>query len=136
MPSEATRAKELAGLIERVENATGPDWGLDSAVFAACGMQINPKNSDYGRWPEEAVDGWGFYRIDRITASIDAAMALVERVDPRSWHVHLATALNTLWSSDTTFGEPLIAPDVPLALLPKHILLALLRALQESQDAQ
>jgi hypothetical protein len=128
MPSEATRAKELVGLIERVEKATGPDREIDRNLTEVL---------DYPHLDRDEQGRIPFYaQCAQFTGSVDAAMALVERVDPRSWHVHLATALNTLWSSDTTFGEPLIAPDVPLALLPKHILLALLRALQEPRDAQ
>lgn len=71
----------IEDLVERVRKATGPDYELDPDILAACGMLINPKavHRDYGRWPDEAPP---FYRIPHVTGSIDAALALVERVLP------------------------------------------------------
>ena len=61
----------LDGLIERVERCTGPDRFLDSRIRAV----LEPQ--------EPIVDGCPFY-----TASLDAALALVERKLPGS-HVGL-----------------------------------------------
>jgi hypothetical protein len=136
-----TRAKELAGLIERVEAAAGPDRELDSAVFAACGMHINPNppSFEYGRWPEETADGSTFYRIDRITASIDAALALVERVLPGIFWVigqGKTNSVEKLFGCQLLFGTEEIIGSGESDHAPLAILLALLKALQESHDAE
>ena len=61
----------LRALLERVKSATGPDTRLDLAVH----MALHP--SDFpDRW------SWDDDRPLRITASLDAALALVERVMP------------------------------------------------------
>ena len=122
------KSSEIEGLLSRLEAATGPDRELDHRLQ---GILVNDGNFGHYAGIEEWVTagmefGWN---TPAYTASIDAAIALVERVEPRSWHVHLGTAINSLWASDTIFGEPLTAPDVPLYLLPKHIILALLRSL-------
>lgn len=62
---------DVAALIERVRNATGPDRELDRAIQKA--LDIGPTSftqDEFNHWPL------------RFTASVDAALALVERVLP------------------------------------------------------
>ena len=123
MQAEATRAKELAGLIERLEKATGPDGAIDDLLYWT--LKQHPAKGP-------------FARIPAYTDSIDAALGLVERVLPGwMWYVG-SVGENDM--PQATITEPVEdcrdfvghAPTAPLA-----ILLALLRALaQESQDAQ
>lgn len=60
---DAERAAALASLLARVEAATGPDWKLDRGLEALAG------------------DDW-YVSNDQFTASLDAALALVERCKP------------------------------------------------------
>ena len=88
---------DLTGLIERLEAATGPDRELDRAIMALsytwerryiggrCDPSCCPEGAHLdGVWVDPATDRWkttarnGF----EFTASLDAAMALVERVQP------------------------------------------------------
>jgi hypothetical protein len=80
-------------LLARVEAATGPDRELDTAIAIALriGAEGYPKfplgsfkagyvQADMGR------DGWSVgWHIQPLTASLDAALALVERVLPGWW---------------------------------------------------
>lgn len=88
-----TELQELQSLLERVEKAAGPDREIDAAAFqgfdpdfpeGALQMHagfIDPANFATG--PYTSV------KAPRYTASIDAALALVERVLPGSlWHVN------------------------------------------------
>jgi hypothetical protein len=72
---------ELAKLIERVEQATGPDRELDAAILKHLGGDPWAGRvrfpSGEGRW----YDGGS----SDITASIDAALALTDRLLPTGW---------------------------------------------------
>jgi len=81
---------DLSGLIERLERATGPDRELD--VWLAMALE-RPTTLLNGQTFSEAVaalpnDLHGIARhwpIEPLTASLDAALALVERVRPGEW---------------------------------------------------
>lgn len=122
----------LEELLERVKAATGPDRELDGDIAEALG--INPKGSFRMRSsPDKAAFGIGAYsswKPDPLTASIDAALALVERVLP-GWTYNFGNvgeddcgwACLTQPEGDCTdFGAS--APTIPLAILA-----ALLQAL-------
>jgi hypothetical protein len=99
---KATRRK-LSDLIERVEKATGPDREIDYEIARTIEGYANAPTdlegiqaADHGAgiWPDGGQPG-------RYTASLDAAIALVERVlpdancygvekDPRSWIAHVS----------------------------------------------
>lgn len=67
-------AGNLTALLERVKAATGPDRELDAAIVRALGLAENDLVFYIGRgddWPQA-----------KITASIDAALALVEKMLP------------------------------------------------------
>jgi hypothetical protein len=117
---------KLGDLLERVEKATGPDRELDFALALA----FTPGGY---RWPDERggaimwPDGRGSFGVaepDCLTASLDAAMALVERVLPGwDWIIgHTNGGLTVhaqLGPNEMAFGD-----TAPLALLA-----ALLKAL-------
>lgn len=92
----------LPALLARVEAATGPDRALDSSLWAALGDRVGG-TSDLDAWlrgdpipPAEPVMGLtiaealdrGVYgiaeawRVPRFTTSLDAAVALVEKLRP------------------------------------------------------
>ena len=116
---------DLTALLERVRNATGLDRGLDAAMAIGVGYitEYSEPNGQHGslRGYEGGVDGkrvsyfapwWPGDRkwppseatvavnhdIPKFTASIDAALALVERVLP-GWAVTVATY-------HTDYGSP------------------------------
>lgn len=74
---------ELEQLLERVKVAKGPDRELDADIAAALGFKIEWKQANYTlemypviTWPP------GREPCPQFTTSIDAALALVERVLP------------------------------------------------------
>ena len=93
----------LIALLERVEKATGPDRELDCRIshhFDRRGIWYGAAE-DSGWAPAETVDGWDDTKwhevgqdyvsslVQQFTRSIDAALALVERVLPSAlWHVN------------------------------------------------
>ena len=139
----------MRDLIERVEKATGPDRELDIAIFEAA----HPKGTLTGSgwlWTrrEIAPAGLVWYWLDRkkltqpdfvenYTASIDAALALVEKVlpgwrrqffersDGSGWTARLISPTRDMVSTD----ELKACPSAPLA-----ILLALLRSIQKQDN--
>jgi len=73
----------LAELIERLEKADGPDRGLDSEVEVATGQAKYRDGKGRACYHDGRRD-----RVPHYTASIDAAVALAERVLP-GWKWHL-----------------------------------------------
>lgn len=112
-------------LIEKLKAATGPDRELDREIICHLveGYSIDPVSGTI-------IDTDGdFVEIHnapaRLTASIDAALALVEEVLPNE----VASPLELLWAamyicSDLGWGE---------GKLPHAILIALLNAIQGEQ---
>lgn len=121
---------DLAALRERVRTATGPDHELTLAVAVACGAQVCPRNHRFIRWPGEDATYW---QPPPYTASIDAAVALVERVLPNkeyrldSGHKHRPHA--------RIYLEKRLSVARHSATLPLAILAALLAALDARDDA-
>lgn len=75
-------------LIAALEKATGPSWELDEAIMCCVYADLKP---------ERHLEGWysasgDHIRVDRYTASIDAALTLV----PEGWR----------WSLDWTQRPP------------------------------
>lgn len=68
-------SEELKKLLERVEDASGPNTPLDHDILLAFGARYERDWDAEYYWP----DGSRFYEHN-ITASIDAAVALVEKV--------------------------------------------------------
>jgi hypothetical protein len=72
----------LTDLAKRLEEATGADRELDAAVMRACGLKVYP-------YDEPSGTTWGD-AAKVITSSLDAAVALVERVLPNGGNWHLS----------------------------------------------
>lgn len=75
-------SEKLTELLARLDAATGPDREIDWAVFSACGFRVNDLQKS--RWRVWLVDNWA--PLPPVTASIDAALALVERLLPGSFY--------------------------------------------------
>ncbi len=122
----------LTDLIARVERAEGPDRELDRDLGYA--LDYRP---DAGAW-EPAQDGWalrGTWRAPLpVTASLDAALALVEAVLPGALYEIKALPARlghgaSLWSVDPAAGRMLARADHRAPALA--LVLALLRAVAE-----
>ena len=76
-------------LLQRIEAASGADRAIDKALFAAL---VDPRTEkNYWGWQgsrpqgspaKPATDYWDLRQTPEVTASIDAALALVERLLP------------------------------------------------------
>lgn len=115
----------MRDLIERLEKAAGPDRGLDLDIAIATGV-VSADVAGYGPYLRRIEAR----RCDPVTESIDAAVALVERVAP-----------NKIMFSNWPGGEkPAVArlgrdgEDVRAATMPIALCIALLRA-KEASDA-
>jgi hypothetical protein len=122
----------VEGLIERFEKATGPDRELDARLFWAFdhaaalraywnGAIGTPQPMD--EFPRSR--GLGYSNVVRLaptyTASIDAALALTERLHGDNWYSILLDAVRALGVAGTQGPEH----------LAKYVILATLRALQQ-----
>ena len=91
---------DLQALLARVESGTGEDRELDEAIGAAIGCYS--LTGDYG---EPMIAGLG----DRYTASLDAAVALVERARP-GWSRRVYWERSGLdghkWAAAELFDDP------------------------------
>ena len=142
-----TDKRDLQALIERVEKATGPDRDLDADIYEALGYEVKRRSErvEEGWRVRRTVDwryldGSSWLAMDYLTGSVDAALALVERVLPgaaytinsfdvqrtptteRRVHVHLSDYEG---ADHGALGD---APTAPLA-----ILIATLRARRMSR---
>ena len=90
------REAEIGELLARVEAAAGPDRELDSSIALLCGWTHEVNHAeDYECWRNP--DGKACY-LPRYTASIDAALALVERVLPGwMWRVATCSVSDDAW---------------------------------------
>ena len=104
-------------IIARLENATGPDRELDVLIYVMCGLgkiknrrerhfmleradgqrtlhvSVNDGMGPYQPYDQEDVSGmvgWNAFTVPPYTASLDAAIALVERMLP-GWGWRVAT---------------------------------------------
>ncbi len=134
----------MTSLLQRVEQATGPDRELDAAIIAWLNnaeVRRYPPADDFGprdRWQFWSLDGAHFlgseakFPVPPLTASVDAALALVERVKPGS-EVLMGlrqTAATQPWAR----VGPWWASDAIGATLPLAILAALLRSLEPGNE--
>ncbi len=126
-------AWKLSSLISRVEKATGPNYALEVDIFKF----FNPDYRDYVEGRGGLVhknDGedqrvLSNVRPPNVTASIDAAVALAERVLPGWRHAYEkrtnGACLAWVDEADDEPAIPSFGPTISLALV-----LATLRALQ------
>lgn len=146
--------RDLADLIARVEGASGPDRELDADLHLAFGQAPNEHYNRPWRHPillsEEhrrpglleyvEISGVSARPAPIYTASIDAALALMERCLPGLVLVMRRLA-NGLWQVDEAwiYNGPHDATDFDVDSSPRPgalaILLALLRALQSQEPS-
>lgn len=125
---------DIAELLERVKKAEGPSALLDGELYATIGGAPHTTTSGGRTIPFIAKGDPREYPA--YTASIDAALALVERKLPgASWSVR--TAMEGGYAADVPFVQlkdmhplPVLARTAPLAILA-----ALLTALHNPGDA-
>lgn len=140
---------DLAALAERLEKATGPDRELDADISVVLlGGEIQWKQTRFTgeSYParkyasRDHVGGFAVGPVELLTASIDAALALVEKVLPGwSWQIgtyarvgisaQLAEPISTEYGPAIGQRADVKAPTAPLA-----ILIALLRTLSKGTD--
>lgn len=125
----------LTELREKVERAVGPDRELDLSIYAL----LDPA--------EPSLALHKLNRLPAITASIDAALALVEtklpgwshhiHLHPDEAHVDLYKLGDLVTQNDQLYRPVVMGPfDAgPLPTLPLAILSALLRALESQEQA-
>lgn len=120
---------DLAGLLERVKAATGPD---DDGSNPDWRMRKRALDADiWGLGHEVVWDGLAYYEpapeqswviVPHVTASIDAALALTERVLPggvdavlklQTGGKYFHAELETEEGDETAFNHP----SLPLAIL-------------------
>lgn len=118
----------LEALRERVRAATGPDRDIERDLAVALGLAVRRSGIASVEWAMPNGLGSDTYsEPPAYTASIDAALALVERVLPGMWRLLLHRALSRIDKEFEGVGEPLWN----LQVLPPAILNALLAALIE-----
>jgi len=130
---------DLAELLERVKAATGPDREIDRDLTEALYSDISTRErrvlaNDQFAWmhPE-----YGLVRCEPYTASVDAALALVERVLPR-WEFNLSVEHPgddgaAIWRAE--IGDPLMGFDAEAPTPALALLAAALEALAYQQPA-
>lgn len=141
---------DLSALIERVENATGPDRELDALIFRVLDLKLPDQFLSMGIKLSWQADGSATvpvgdmqvrYEPPHFTSSLDAALALVEEILPGTfWHV----AKGRTRPDEPLFGAELVSPEhggVNVAVehessVALALILALLRALsaRDQQD--
>jgi hypothetical protein len=117
-----------AELLQRIEAASGPDRYLNADLLAHFFVNINGVRTAF------ASD-----TVPDLTASIDAAIALVERMLPGIFWVigqGKTNSVEKLFGCQLLFGTEEIIGSGESDHAPLAILLALLKALQESHDAE
>lgn len=119
---------DLSTLIERVEALTGPSRDADYRIEKAI---VRPGEFPASEiWPPFMVGSKFDRSIPAYTASIDAAVALVERVLPGKSMSMIRAAIDLMYERGGWEGREV------QDLLPRYIVLLALRALhaQERRD--
>ncbi|GAA2867013.1 hypothetical protein GGQ99_001348 [Aminobacter niigataensis] len=124
-----------ADLIEKLEALAGPDGTVNVDIHRACGQTFVMEYwSESDTTPRENLS-----MVPRYTASLDAAVALVERVLP-SWEWQVGDDAHfgkygAVYQSLSEGGAGLSEEDMVSAATPAiALLIATLKALQENSN--
>lgn len=144
---------DISKLIERVEKATGPDRELDCRIAYTLDFSVDGMGNSFRDFCDVFERDWAeisrraemhqsilSHNLPRVTASIDSALALLERVRP-GWVCDTLgqDATGTLgdmrgigWTAEFSNGLQSCQGQAPT--LPLAIILALLLSLQSEAD--
>lgn len=144
MMTTSTRVEDadIAGLLERVEKATGPDRYLDACIIQAVTPELHDAFADHvgfvvGGNHEQPT------RAPELTASIDVALALVERLLP-GWSVRIYSHPGAAYVDIYRLGEYIDLPSgapvrnisspyyEAVRINDRHVALAIVEALLRS----
>lgn len=125
----------LNDLIARVENASGISRDLDWAIWGALqGVTVRETGEYRGRLR------WADLEIERFTASLDAALALVERLIPGVWWTigkGRLRATEPMFGAQLLFGaSEVLGAGESNASPAAAVCAALLRALQSKTEGE
>jgi hypothetical protein len=136
------RTADLQELLSRVEKAEGPDRELDREICLAARENVSTDPLSGFVWRPNGGGGWS--DVPDLTASLDAALALVERVLPGSYvelsgprkYLHIPTPVPNRWKAYiATFNHD--GDKTGWAATPALALLAaLLRALMSTHSEE
>jgi hypothetical protein len=128
----------LTELLAKVEAATGPGRELDAAIFQAIdpecpagAVHMADPSHDPGDLTMGHYGAYTFTSAPEFTASIDAALALVERALGKEWCWQVKSAIQhqcILWTLETDWDDR-TPPTGYATTAPVAILAALLKAL-------
>lgn len=130
---------DLAGLIERVGNLTGPSPEVDDVIYKAL-RPVEDAESFRALYEIDPDAYWYWMSPFKYTASLDAAVALVERCLPGAYRETTGPRryLNIPTPVPARFRAEILHDEVSATAWhdrePIALVLALLRALQ-SQEA-
>lgn len=137
---------DLAELIERVEALDGPDREVDALVEIELrrqqAYQVGLNDEQRAKWRPvggkgEVEEGGARYHSPVYTASLDAAVALVDRALPGSWYLigkGKTRATEPLYGAQIMFGSDEVIGEGEHDASPSiALVLATLKAMEKSQ---
>lgn len=127
---------QLHSLLERLEKANGPDREIDAEILVVLGILVKNEGRGYRRigpdgtiktgWYVDLLDYWKWptsvFEVEPLTASLDASVALVEKVLPGwDWQVGTCDSEQYVGHIVEEFGMAALiweyGPNPALALL-------------------
>lgn len=138
-----TAQPHLASLLTRVEGLTGPDREVDALIWlrftSGATRELKTVKSAKSLWPDYTIDETrdAFRTLvspPPYTASLDAALALVERVRP-DWYVRIQ-GCNSAWYAEinpTRAGSFHGSFEANGSTAPLALLAALLKSLAHAE---
>jgi hypothetical protein len=109
-PTDRARVEEIEALIQRLENATGPDRGIDLDIARMLGVTVMRATGIPGQ--NEEYTYWEYTRV------IDHALSLVP--EAMDWEVktapHRKGAIARIVALETTFRAEATTPAIALVI--------------------
>lgn len=121
----------LRALLERVKTATVADRYLDAALWCALlSPEDKPSQSRPGYVPitDDDPSRWGYKETQHYTASVDDALALIERVLPGAEVLVGNVRDDRQWTANVGPRETFVAGEARLPTPALALLAALLEA--------